>query len=199
MSLVSFVTTQDDVLSAFPQQTTLALLIEYLVEGAALFDAAGSLIEINDALLDLLEQEPERARLERELLHAFDLVSCRHLTRSNARPGAVPWSSFYQTELRTSASRYRIRAIVGGEGIRPIIVLVQLLVRRSFDHAELRDRFHLTPREMQVSRLLATGCSTAALARVLEISVHTARRHLEHVLTKLGVHSRGAAAALLRE
>jgi hypothetical protein len=135
MSLRSSTTTQDDVLSAFTRQTTLALLIEHLVEGAALFDAAGSLLEMNDALFHLLEQEPERARLERALLHAFDLLSCRQLTRANAGPGAAIATSLYETELRTFASRYRIRAIVAGadarEGIRPIIVLVQMLVRRA--------------------------------------------------------------------
>jgi DNA-binding CsgD family transcriptional regulator len=108
----------------------------------------------------------------------------------------------HEMEVRTCASRYRVRAILAGadtsEATRPVIVLLHLLVRRPFGQSELRDRFHFTPREMQVSRLLATGCSTAALANVLEISVHTARRHLEHVLSKLGVHSRGAAAAMLR-
>jgi DNA-binding CsgD family transcriptional regulator len=31
------------------------------------------------------------------------------------------------------------------------------------------------------------------------VSIHTARRHVEHVLLKLGVHSRAAVGARLRE
>jgi DNA-binding CsgD family transcriptional regulator len=50
-----------------------------------------------------------------------------------------------------------------------------------------------------VSRLLADGRSNADLARALGVSIHTARRHVEHVLLKLGVHSRAAVGAALRE
>jgi DNA-binding CsgD family transcriptional regulator len=43
-----------------------------------------------------------------------------------------------------------------------------------------------------VSQLLAQGHSNAQVARLLGISIHTVRRHAEHVLMKLGVHSRAA-------
>ena len=63
---------------------------------------------------------------------------------------------------------------------------------------DILERFGLTPRETEVSQLLARGSSTADLACALGISIHTARRHAEHLLRKLGVHSRGAAVAMLR-
>ena len=65
--------------------------------------------------------------------------------------------------------------------------------------AELGERYCLTGRETVVSRLLAAGHSNAEVARLLGVSIHTARRHVEHVLTKLGVHSRAAVGAKLRE
>jgi len=37
------------------------------------------------------------------------------------------------------------------------------------------------------------------MARLLDVSIHTARRHVEHVLMKLGVHSRAAVGARLRD
>ncbi|HEX6965176.1 MAG TPA: helix-turn-helix transcriptional regulator [Gemmatimonadaceae bacterium] len=62
--------------------------------------------------------------------------------------------------------------------------------------AEPRNRRkRLTTREMEVVRLLARGLSNAEVARRLEISTHTARRHTERVLFKLGVHSRAQVAA----
>jgi len=50
-----------------------------------------------------------------------------------------------------------------------------------------------------VWRGLAEGRSNEEVARLLGVSIHTARRHVEHVLMKLGVHSRAAVGARLRE
>lgn len=61
----------------------------------------------------------------------------------------------------------------------------------------MRSRYGLTPREVQVARLLADGCTNAEIARVLQISRHTALRHSERVFDKVGVHSRARLAAML--
>jgi len=44
---------------------------------------------------------------------------------------------------------------------------------------------------------MAQGHSNAQVARLLGISLHTARRHAEHVLMKLDVHSRAAVGGKL--
>ncbi|HET7469590.1 MAG TPA: LuxR C-terminal-related transcriptional regulator [Gemmatimonadales bacterium] len=62
----------------------------------------------------------------------------------------------------------------------------------------LQDEDGMTPREVEVALLLATGLSNNALARQLGISPHTARHHTQRVLGKLGVHSRAEAGARLR-
>jgi non-specific serine/threonine protein kinase len=49
-----------------------------------------------------------------------------------------------------------------------------------------------------VARLLAERRGTREIARALGISVHTARRHTEHIYAKLGLGSRGAVAEALR-
>jgi DNA-binding CsgD family transcriptional regulator len=61
----------------------------------------------------------------------------------------------------------------------------------------LARKFHLTPREVEVALLLSSGTPNAAIAKLLEISEHTARHHTRHVLVKLGLHSRARAAALI--
>jgi two-component system nitrate/nitrite response regulator NarL len=59
-----------------------------------------------------------------------------------------------------------------------------------------RQRFNgLTPREMEVLSRLVLGEGTAAVARGMGVSYATARTHIQHVLEKLGVHSRLAAVA----
>jgi DNA-binding CsgD family transcriptional regulator len=54
----------------------------------------------------------------------------------------------------------------------------------------------LTPREREVLDLLAEGATNRAIADALFISEKTASVHVSHVLSKLGVPNRGAAAAL---
>lgn len=51
----------------------------------------------------------------------------------------------------------------------------------------------LTPREVEVLRLLALGLSNRAIAERLVISRRTAGSHVEHIYAKLGVSSRAAA------
>jgi DNA-binding NarL/FixJ family response regulator len=54
----------------------------------------------------------------------------------------------------------------------------------------------LTPREVEVLRLIAAGHSNGRIAAELTISVKTASVHVSHILDKLAVTSRGEAAAL---
>jgi DNA-binding NarL/FixJ family response regulator len=54
----------------------------------------------------------------------------------------------------------------------------------------------LTRRERETLRLLAAGCSHNEIARRLVVSPHTARTHIQNLLTKLGVHSRLEAVAV---
>ena len=55
-------------------------------------------------------------------------------------------------------------------------------------------RFGLTARELEVLDLVAQGHTNRQIAEALVISPSTVRRHVEHVLAKLGVVSRTAAA-----
>jgi len=48
----------------------------------------------------------------------------------------------------------------------------------------------LTERETEVLRLLAAGASTETVCARFDINASTARTHIQHVLQKLGVHSR---------
>jgi PAS domain S-box-containing protein len=56
----------------------------------------------------------------------------------------------------------------------------------------------LTPRQMQVLRLLGEGASTNHVAATLHLSRETVRNHVRHVLRALGAHSRLEAVAIAR-
>jgi two-component system, NarL family, nitrate/nitrite response regulator NarL len=53
----------------------------------------------------------------------------------------------------------------------------------------------LSPRERQILALLADGQTQAQIASALVLSPKTVSTHIQHLLTKLGVHSRAQAVA----
>jgi LuxR family maltose regulon positive regulatory protein len=53
----------------------------------------------------------------------------------------------------------------------------------------------LTAREFEVLGLIARGQSNKLIARALDLSLHTVKRHVANTLAKLGAASRGQAAA----
>ena len=77
--------------------------------------------------------------------------------------------------------------------LRPQRALVQAPASNGQDSGATET---LTPREVEVLTLLATGASTAEIARDLVISPRTVGTHVQHVLAKLGVHNRGQAVAV---
>jgi DNA-binding NarL/FixJ family response regulator len=79
-----------------------------------------------------------------------------------------------------------------------LVERVRLLLRRAHkvNGARALVSAPLTPRESDVLRMLAEGLDQGAVAGRLVISAKTVETHIEHILTKLGVHSRAQAVAL---
>ncbi len=66
---------------------------------------------------------------------------------------------------------------------------------RPADPAPPTDDDPLSSREREVLALLAEGQSNKLIARALDLSLHTVKRHVANILTKLAVDSRTQAAA----
>lgn len=77
--------------------------------------------------------------------------------------------------------------------------LVDDLVRRGGIGTRQAADHPLTPREREVLRLLAAGRSNGQIGEELFISTKTASVHVSNILAKLGVASRGEAAAMARD
>ena len=75
-----------------------------------------------------------------------------------------------------------------------LLVRIDTLLRRSRRHRT--DARRLTAREREVLRLLADGLSQREIADRLVISANTVGTHVEHILSKLDVHSRTHAVAV---
>ncbi|MEQ9364597.1 MAG: response regulator transcription factor [Leptospirales bacterium] len=78
-------------------------------------------------------------------------------------------------------------------GGSPLTPRVADLILRRHRPREVPDL--LTERELEVLTYIAVGMKYVDVARELNVSLHTVRRHIENIYRKLNVHSRGAAVA----
>jgi DNA-binding NarL/FixJ family response regulator len=89
-------------------------------------------------------------------------------------------------------------------GAEPLRRAVEALARRGrlnlgFSAQHARGDGGLTPRELEVLRLLVEGRSNRQIAEQLFISGKTVSVHITRILAKLNVHSRRDAAARARQ
>ncbi len=81
----------------------------------------------------------------------------------------------------------------GGSPMSPTIAasVVKLLARLT----KPAPAVDLSPRELELLKLLVEGLTAKEIADRLGVSIHTTDTHTRHLYAKLGVHSRAAAAA----
>jgi two-component system, NarL family, nitrate/nitrite response regulator NarL len=77
------------------------------------------------------------------------------------------------------------------------LLLLQEVLRPARNDDPLWMLKFLTEREWEVMRCIMDGLSTEQIAGQLRVKRSTARTHVQNLLTKLGVHSRLQAAALM--
>jgi DNA-binding NarL/FixJ family response regulator len=80
-------------------------------------------------------------------------------------------------------------------GAKPDLVRLDSLTGR----AATTDTHGLSPRELEVLRLVAAGKPNREIASLLVVSEHTVARHVQNIFTKVGVSSRSAATAFAFE
>lgn len=73
--------------------------------------------------------------------------------------------------------------------------LVADYLRRSQSGGERETYDHLSDREREILSLIAQGMTTNEIATTLVLSPHTVQSHRDHIMTKLGLHTK---AALIR-
>jgi DNA-binding CsgD family transcriptional regulator len=177
------------------QRIDLLRNLDALGQAAIVFDHAGGILHQTPALTALLARDSESSVLCAELRVAMNAVRGVALTPTRAPVAVCPCAR----TVRTAEARYTVRALLyggppSGSSAYILVVLERLSPARRTD-AELRERFGLTKAEIRVAVLLAEGWSNIELAKKLYVTGHTARRHTERILQKMGIHSRAQVAA----
>ena len=149
------------------------------------------------ALESVREDCPRLVLLEVTLNGVSGLELCRELRDEQGPELPIMFVSTHGADpmervagLLVGADDYLAMPFVADE----LLARVRALTRRSAPTAAARNA-NLTPREQEVLALMAEGLGQADIARRLVVSSKTVGNHIEHILWKLGVHSRAQAIA----
>ena len=108
---------------------------------------------------------------------------------------------FLHKEMNAERLGVALRAALSGEAAIPrrlVNRLVDLVVDGQSAGPRRDPRFDLTGREWEVMDLLMESASTKEIARRLGVSDVTVRRHISHLVQKLGAADRDDAVRLVR-
>jgi DNA-binding NarL/FixJ family response regulator len=95
-----------------------------------------------------------------------------------------------------------VHAVARGEALcspRVAGLLFRRVTALACERAPQADLSLLTQRERETLSLIEHGLSNKEIARRLAIRLTTVKNHVHHILEKLGVSRRGAAAAVIRQ
>jgi DNA-binding CsgD family transcriptional regulator len=192
-------------------RAALGATIDAVAEALLVVGPHGRELHRNAALRRLLAADPERDRVVAALCAAARVltgVAARNaaptngVRRARTEPAAaLAAAGAVARTVVTSVQRYAVRATylptdLLGEAGGALVSLERAGATADVpDQAAVAARFGLTAREVDVVRALAQRLTNDEVARALGISRHTARRHTERVMEKLGVHSRTEVAA----
>ena len=143
------------------------------------------------------EMEPALVVLDVHLPDISGYEVCRELRATFGDQLPIVFLSGARTEsydrvggLLLGADDYLTKPFAHDE----LLARVRRLLERSTRNDRAR-RYDLTAREQQVLAHLAAGHDQKTIAQKLVISEKTIATHIQHILTKLGVHSRAEAVA----
>lgn len=177
----------------------LASVIDVTGQALMLFDLDGRALRSNPVMRRVLAQDEQRDVLQVYLHQVAEAVITTlqpaHVDPKDNRSDGT------RREVATTVAAYRLRGKpVGCNALDHASAVLVSLDRVAFEIPapdSLRARYGLTVRELQVASLLMHRLSNKEIARMLNISPHTARHHTENVLTKLKVRSRKALRRLV--
>jgi DNA-binding CsgD family transcriptional regulator/PAS domain-containing protein len=186
------------------RHTDLAFLFDTLSEAILLYDAKGQMIHANRAAAHLMDQSNGFTLYEVERLRSEAASVARRISglMQRAGVGAPTVSTTSATrDVRMTSGAFTVRGALAPAWMfgldHGVIITIERRVARPLTDDELRARYGITTRELEVARAVAEGLSNQALAERLGVSFFTARNHVERVLGKLGAQNRAQVGPIL--
>lgn len=127
---------------------------------------------------------------------------CRRLKDDRGDGVAVVFVSGERTEscdrvagLLIGADDYLVKPVAADELVTRVRALIARAKRSATLAASTVTSDEFTARQLEILELLGTGLGQEQIAEQLFLSPKTVANHIDHILKKLGVHSRAAAVA----
>ena len=192
-----------------------------MILGAAGIPVVAEAADGHEAVAAVLKHRPDVVLMDIRMPEMDGLEATRHILA--ARPGrdsriiiltTFDFDQYVYAALTAGASGFllkdvtpeqlvaAVRAVRSGDALlAPSITrrLVERFAASSDRRAVHRDLSGLTPRELEVLRLLARGLSNAELAGELTLSEATVKTHVARILAKLQLRDRVQAVVLAYE
>ena len=173
-------------------------------------DVLGEAADGEEAVAVAAEHAPDVILLDLVMPRLDGIGALRRLRETAPAARVIVLTSFGEDErlftaLRAGASGYLLKDVEPAELVRsirtvhsggaPLSPAVAARVVEELAHPEHRAAAdELTPRELEVLRLIAGGRSNKRIALELGVAEKTVKTHVSHVLAKLGLSDRTQAA-----
>ena len=187
------------------RRAELAALLDAIPEAVLMYDGSGGLVHANPRAAELFGMPGSsgpgsQVRTEAQRI-AWALAASAQRSASS-KGASKPTATEALREVRAEGRVYRLKGTLAS-GWMPgneagVLVTAAFEMVNPLTDIELRSRFGLSAREIEVARLVAAGLSNNEVAEKLGVSYFTARNHVERLLAKLGVGNRSRVGAVLR-
>jgi len=178
-------------------------------------DVVGEASNGNEAIAQVLRLQPDVVLMDLKMPGCNGIEATRRLVEASPHVGVLVLTMFEDDNsvfaaMRAGARGYllkganqvetlrAIRAVASGEAIFSPTIARRLSAFFAVPRAAAAFP-ELTEREREVLDLIAGGCSNAAIAHDLVLSLKTVQNHVSNIFSKLQVADRAQAAIRARE
>jgi DNA-binding CsgD family transcriptional regulator len=165
--------------------------------GMAILDREGNLISLTgEAELwidELATASFPRPSMARGYELPFEISALASVARARAGGEGQP----PRMRMRTDAGVWLLAHASVLRGTDEHVALVIEPAKASEIAPLIIEAYGLTPRELEVTRMIARGLKTSEMAAELFLSAHTIRDHVKAIFEKVGVSSRGELVATI--
>ena len=188
------------------RRSELTTLLNAIPEAVLMYDGAGGLVHANPRAAELFGMPGAsgpgaHVRTEAQRM-AWSMAAAAQRSMANANGSAASSMGETVREVRADGRVYRLRGTLASgwmpDGEAGVLITAAYELVNPLTDIELRSRYGLSAREIEVARLVASGLSNQEVAEKLGVSYFTARNHVERLLAKLGVGNRSRVGAVLR-